>query len=222
VSSSFLPALSADRVIAVIRAPEIPDAAALCAALAEGGIRWVEFTFTTPGLTTHLQRASAHHESHVGAGTVMTGAQAQAAIDAGATYLVTPGCRQEVAEAAARAGIPVVMGALTPTEVAHALDLQAAAVKIFPAHSLGPRYFKDLAGSYPGVPLVASGGVNSANAAQFLAAGAQAVCAGSEVVPASAIAAADWSTITERAKRFMEALPARAAGLCGRPRRPPG
>jgi 2-dehydro-3-deoxyphosphogluconate aldolase / (4S)-4-hydroxy-2-oxoglutarate aldolase len=98
------------------------------------------------------------------------------------------------------------MGALTPTEVAHALDLQAAAVKIFPAHSLGPRYFKDLAGPYPGIPLVASGGVNSANPARFLDAGAQAVCAGSEVVPASVIAAADWSTITERAKRFMDAL----------------
>ncbi|MEV1066074.1 bifunctional 4-hydroxy-2-oxoglutarate aldolase/2-dehydro-3-deoxy-phosphogluconate aldolase [Streptomyces sp. NPDC050263] len=206
MSSAFLPALSADRVIAVIRAPEIPDAAALCAALAEGGIRWVEFTFTTPDVTTHLRRAAAHSETRIGAGTVMTGLQAQAAIDAGATYLVTPGCRQEVAETAATAGIPVVMGALTPTEVAHALDLRAAAVKIFPAHSLGPRYFSDLAGPYPGVPLVASGGVNSANAARFLAAGAHAVCAGSEVVPAPAVAAADWSTVTENARRFMRAL----------------
>jgi 2-dehydro-3-deoxyphosphogluconate aldolase/(4S)-4-hydroxy-2-oxoglutarate aldolase len=206
VSSSFLPTLSADRVIAVIRAPEIPDAAALCAALAEGGIRWVEFTFTTPDLTTHLRRAAAHNGCHIGAGTVMTAVQAQAAIDAGATYLVTPGCRPKVAEVAARAGIPVIMGALTPTEVAHALDLQAAAVKIFPAHSLGPGYLKDLAGPYPGVPLIASGGVNSANAAQFLAAGAQAVCAGSEVVPASAIAAADWPTVTKRARGFMETL----------------
>ncbi|MEV0186252.1 bifunctional 4-hydroxy-2-oxoglutarate aldolase/2-dehydro-3-deoxy-phosphogluconate aldolase [Streptomyces sp. NPDC050625] len=204
VSSPLLPTLSADRVIAVIRAPEISDAAALCAALAEGGIRWAEFTFTTPDLTEHLQRAAAHNGCHIGAGTVMTAVQAQAAIDAGATYLVTPGCRQEVSQVAAQAGIPVIVGALTPTEVAHALDLQAAAVKIFPAHALGPRYFKDLLGPYPGIPLIASGGVNSTNAAQFLAAGARAICAGSEVVSASAIAAADWPTITKRAKAFIE------------------
>jgi 2-dehydro-3-deoxyphosphogluconate aldolase/(4S)-4-hydroxy-2-oxoglutarate aldolase len=207
-----LTALAADRVIAVIRAPEIPDAAALCGALAEGGIRWVEFTFTTPGLTGHLRRAAgtgaagAAGGCHIGAGTVMTAAQAEEAIGAGATYLVTPGLRPAVAEAARAAGVPVVMGALTPTEVATALDLGATAVKIFPAHALGPRYFKDLTGPYPGVPLVASGGVNGTNAAAFLAAGARAVCAGSDVVPPSAVADGDWADITRRAKAFMDAV----------------
>jgi 2-dehydro-3-deoxyphosphogluconate aldolase/(4S)-4-hydroxy-2-oxoglutarate aldolase len=207
-------ALAADRVIAVIRAPRIPDATGLCAALEEGGIRWVEFTFTTPGVATHLRHAAASGSCRVGAGTVMTATEAREAIDAGASYLVTPGCRPAVAHVANEAGIPVIMGAFTPTEVAHALDLGAAAVKIFPARTLGPRYFKDLMGPFPGVPLVASGGVNAANAGGFLEAGARAVCAGSEVVPPAAVAVADWPAITERARDFVaEALAERRSPL---------
>lgn len=207
MSTTALEALGADRVIAVVRAPEIPDAAALAAALAEGGIRWLELTFTTPGLDVHLRAASAGGTGcRIGAGTVMTAAQAEQAVAAGAEYLVTPGNRPAVAEAARAAGVPVVMGALTPSEVADALDLGATAVKIFPARAFGPRYFKDLSGPYPGVPLVASGGVNAGNAAEFLAAGARAVCAGTDVVPPAAVAAGEWADITRRAKEFMAAL----------------
>ncbi|MFJ8045578.1 bifunctional 4-hydroxy-2-oxoglutarate aldolase/2-dehydro-3-deoxy-phosphogluconate aldolase [Kitasatospora sp. NPDC096147] len=198
-------ALAADPVIAVVRAPHIPDAAALCSALAAGGIGWTELTFTTPEVTTHLARAAeAGHP--VGVGTVLTAEQAREALDAGAGFLVTPGLRPEVAETAHRAGAPVLLGALTPTEVATALDLGAAAVKIFPAKSFGPGYFKDLQGPYPGVPLVASGGVNAGNAADFLAHGALAVCAGTDVVPPAVVAAGDWAEITRRAKAFTEAL----------------
>ncbi|WP_263172291.1 bifunctional 4-hydroxy-2-oxoglutarate aldolase/2-dehydro-3-deoxy-phosphogluconate aldolase [Streptomyces sp. SCSIO ZS0520] len=211
MTEDFLPELTADGVIAVIRAPRIADAAGLCAALAEGGIRWVEFTFTTPGITGHLRRAAKEAGSRVGAGTVLTEVQAREAIESGAGYLVTPGCRPAVAEAAEEAGVPVVMGALTPTEVARAVDLGADAVKIFPAHAFGPRYFKDLAGPYPGTPLVASGGVSGDNAAAFLAAGARAVCAGSEVVPAAAVAAGEWAEITGRARAFMAAARRTAA-----------
>lgn len=206
MSTSVLSALSADRVIAVIRAQEIPDAAALCGALVEGGIHWVEFTFTTPGVAALLQHAGHETGRRIGAGTVLTRAQAEEAIAAGAQFLVTPGCRPAVAAVANEAGIPVIMGALTPTEVAVAVDLGATAVKVFPAHTLGPRYFADLAAPYPGVPLVASGGVNSGNAADYLAAGAVAVCAGSEVVPAALVAGADWAGISARGKAFVDAL----------------
>jgi 2-dehydro-3-deoxyphosphogluconate aldolase/(4S)-4-hydroxy-2-oxoglutarate aldolase len=98
------------------------------------------------------------------------------------------------------------MGALSPTEVGLALDLGANAVKVFPARAFGPRYFKDLAGPFPHVPLVASGGVNADNAAGFLAAGARAVCAGSEVVPPAVVAAGDWPEITRRAHAFVNSL----------------
>ncbi|MFF2043653.1 bifunctional 4-hydroxy-2-oxoglutarate aldolase/2-dehydro-3-deoxy-phosphogluconate aldolase [Kitasatospora sp. NPDC058170] len=201
-------ALAADPVIAVVRAPRIPDAAALCAALAEGGITWTEFTYTTPDVTTHLRRA-ADAGWRVGVGTVLTAEQAERGVEAGASFLVTPGCRPEVAAAAHAAAVPAVLGALTPTEVARAVDLGAAAVKIFPARAFGPGYFKDLRGPYPDVSLVASGGVNAGNAADFLAHGALAVCAGTDVVPPEVVAAGDWAEITRRAKAFTAACGAR-------------
>ncbi|MFF2148477.1 bifunctional 4-hydroxy-2-oxoglutarate aldolase/2-dehydro-3-deoxy-phosphogluconate aldolase [Kitasatospora sp. NPDC058190] len=206
-SSAGPPPLSGDPVIAVVRAPRIPDAAALCAALAEGGIRITEFTYTTANVTDHLKLAS-EAGWPVGVGTVLTAEQAERGIAAGASFLVTPGCRPEVAEWARASGVPVVLGALTPTEVARAVDLGAAAVKIFPARVFGPGYFKDLRGPYPDVPLVASGGVNAGNAAEFLAQGALAVCAGTDVVPPEAVAAGDWAEITRRARVFTEACAA--------------
>ncbi|MDH6574938.1 bifunctional 4-hydroxy-2-oxoglutarate aldolase/2-dehydro-3-deoxy-phosphogluconate aldolase [Kitasatospora sp. MAP5-34] len=203
--SAFTELLAADRVIAVVRAPVIPDAAALCAALAEGGIRWVEFTFTTPDVTTHLRRAAAADTGcRLGVGTVLTAGQAEQAVAAGAQYLVTPGLRPAVAAAP----VPVVLGALTPSEVADALDLGAAAVKIFPARAFGPSYLKDLRGPFPDAPLIASGGVGAANAADFLAAGALAVCAGGEVAAPALVAAADWPELTRRARAFVAATTA--------------
>ncbi len=201
-------ALAASPVIAVVRAPRIPDAAALCAALAEGGITWTEFTFTTPDVTTHLHRA-AQAGHRVGVGTVLTAEQAERGLAVGAAFLVTPGLRPEVADAAHAARVPVVLGALTATEVAQAVDLGAAAVKIFPARAFGPGYFKDLRGPYPDVPLVASGGVNAGNAAAFLAHGALAVCAGTDVVAPELVAAGDWAEITRRARVFTQACAAR-------------
>ena len=112
-----------------------------------------------------------------------------------------------MAEVAHEAGVPIVLGALTPTEVAQALDLGTAAVKIFPAKAFGPGYFKDLRGPYPGLPLVASGGVNAGNAADFLAQGALAVCAGTDVVPPDVVAAGDWAEIT-RARASVHRRPA--------------
>lgn len=201
-------AISADRVLAVVRAPRIPDPAALCAALAEGGIRTVEFTFTTPGVAKVLAAAAAAREPgrHIGAGTVLTAAQAAEAIDAGAEFLVTPAVRPEVAAVAAARGIPVLMGAFTPTEVALALDLGAAAVKIFPASALGPRYLKDLRGPFPDVRLVPSGGVSAQNAREFLEHGALAVCCGTEVVAPALVADGGYPEIAERARRFNQAL----------------
>ncbi|MFI5980092.1 bifunctional 4-hydroxy-2-oxoglutarate aldolase/2-dehydro-3-deoxy-phosphogluconate aldolase [Streptomyces sp. NPDC051555] len=204
-SAALVATLTADPVIAVVRAPRIPDAAALCEALAAGGIRTVELTFTTPGVGAHIARAAAAGH-RVGVGTVLTADQAREAIAAGASFLVTPGLRPLVAAVAAEAGVPVVMGALTPSEVADALDLGAAAVKIFPAKTFGPGYFKDLHGPYPGAALVASGGVNATNAGAFLENGALGVCAGTDVVPPAAVEAGDWADITRRAAAFTAAL----------------
>jgi 2-dehydro-3-deoxyphosphogluconate aldolase/(4S)-4-hydroxy-2-oxoglutarate aldolase len=206
MSSTLMETLRADRALTVVRAEHLPDAAALCRALAEGGIRTVELTFTTPDVVEHLAKAADVPGVVLGVGTVLTADQARAAVDAGARYLVTPGLRPAVAEVAAATGVPVLLGAFTPTEVAVAVDLGAAAVKIFPAGRLGPQYLSDLRGPYPHVQLLPSGGVSTANAAAFLAAGATAVCAGTSVVPPAAVARGDWTEITRRAREFAAAL----------------
>ena len=199
--------LAADRSLVVVRAAVIPDAAQLCAALVEGGIRTVELTFTSPDLLPSLRRAAAVPSGAVvGAGTVLTADDARAAIDAGARFLVTPGIRPDVARVATEAGVPVYLGAMTPTEVAMAVDLGSSAVKIFPADRLGPGYLKDLKGPYPEVRLLPSGGINAANAREYLAAGALAVCCGTSVVPPAAVESGDWAGITDRAREFSRAL----------------
>lgn len=204
-----LDVLRSDRVLSVVRAETIPDAADLCHAIAAGGIRTVELTFTTPGVLDHL-RSCADSASGagitLGVGTVLTADQARAAIDAGARFLVTPGLRPEVAEVATTRSVPVFLGALTPTEVAQAVDLGSAAVKIFPAGSMGPKYLSDLRGPYPDVELLPSGGINEGNARSYLEAGALAVCAGTGVVPPAYVAAGNWAEITSRASNFVAAL----------------
>lgn len=205
----FVQQLEADRTLAVVRAPFIPDAAELCRALADGGIRSIELTFTTPDVLSHVRRAAetaAQHGAAVGIGTVMTAEQAKAAIDAGAQFLVTPGLRPEVAAVAVAAGIPFSLGAMTPTEVAQALDLGSAPVKIFPARQLGPAYLKDLQGPFPGIRLLPSGGIDASNAKSYLDAGAAAVCCGTSVVPPAAVASGDWADISARASAFTATL----------------
>lgn len=171
----------------------------------------VELTFTTTELPRHLRDAAAVPGCRVGAGTVLTAEDAATAVEAGAEFLVTPGLRPEVARVAHAHDVPVVMGAFTPSEVLAALDLGAAAVKIFPAHVLGPRYLKDLRGPLPGVRLIPSGGVGADNAGAFLAHGALAVSAGTDVVPPSVVASGDWTDVTRRARHFTGALPTPAA-----------
>lgn len=205
---ALLDTLRADRAITVVRAPRIDDPAALCAALVAGGIRTVEFTFTTPGVERVVAEAVAAATDSgalVGAGTVTDEARAEAAIAAGARFIVTPGLHDGVAAICRDAGIPFLLGALSPTEVMRAVEAGASAVKIFPASLVGPGYLKDLSGPFPGVAFVPSGGLHADNAAAWVDAGALAVTAGSSVVSATAIEAAEWAAVTERAAAFRAA-----------------
>ena len=198
-----------DRAMALIRASVIPDAATLVDALVAGGIRTVEFTFTTPDVERHLARALAApgaSAAFIGAGSVLTPVQARSALDAGAQFLVTPGLSPAVAEIAAEASVPMMMGAFTPSEIMQALSLGVWAVKVFPAQTAGPGHFEHLLGPMPMARLIASGGIDGTNAAAFLEAGAYAVTAGSSVVPAEVLAASGWDEIAHRAREFMTAL----------------
>lgn len=194
-----------DRAMALIRASVIPDAAALADTLVAGGIHAIEFTYTTPDVETHITRARST-DAVIGAGSVLTTAQARSALDAGAQFLVTPGLSAGVAEVAAEAGVPMMMGAFTPSEVMQALAQGVWAVKVFPAQTAGPDHFAHLLGPLPTSRLIASGGVDASNALSFLDAGAYAVTAGSSVVPAEALADSDWADIRRRAAAFTAAL----------------
>lgn len=201
--------LQRDRVVAVVRASVINDPGSLASALAAGRIRSVEFTFTTRGAEKIIRAASdAGTDAVIGAGTVLTAHQAHLAIDAGARFLVTPGLVPAVAAVAVARGVPIILGALTPTEVLQALDLGAAAVKIFPAASVGPEHIAAIRAALPGVHLLASGGVDESNASAYLRAGAFAVAAGSSVVSAGSIESGNWDFITERAQAFVDSFAA--------------
>lgn len=202
----LLAELTTRRALCIIRAPAIPDPVGLAGTLVEAGMPIVEFALTTPDAPRLIEAASGVDGLILGAGTVMTARDARDAIAAGARFLLTPGLRPEVAEEATRQGVPVVLGAMTPTEVATAVDLGATAVKVFPAARLGAAYFGDLHGPYPDVPLVATGGLHTGNAAEFLAGGAIAVTAGSGVVGPALAAESRFAEISARAREFLAAV----------------
>jgi 2-dehydro-3-deoxyphosphogluconate aldolase/(4S)-4-hydroxy-2-oxoglutarate aldolase len=206
VTAAALQVIAEDRAVTVVRAAQPFDVGSLVTALAAGGLRAVELTLTTPGILARLAGASIDNSAMVGVGTVLTAQDAEAAIDAGARFLVTPAVRECVAAVAATRNVPVIMGAYTPTEVMAAVDLGAAAIKIFPARAAGPDYLRDLQGPFPGLALIPSGGINAANAASYLAAGATAVTAGTDVVAPDLVDAANWTVITERARGFVAAI----------------
>lgn len=190
-----------------MRAQSVDDPAKLARTLADEGIRCVEFTFTIPGAAEVIAAGAREPGVIIGAGTVRSAEQAAAAIEAGARFIVSPGVIPAIVPVCQDHGVPLILGALTPTEV-HTVDaLGAEAVKIFPAGLGGPRYLRDLRGPFPGLAFVPSGGVTADNAAEFLAAGAAAVFAGSDLVPPAAVASGDYDTLAEGARKFRAAIP---------------
>jgi 2-dehydro-3-deoxyphosphogluconate aldolase / (4S)-4-hydroxy-2-oxoglutarate aldolase len=200
-----LDAIRSDRVVAVVRGRRVADPAGLAATLASAGIRAVEFTFTIPTVLEAIEAAAASG-AIVGAGTVRDERQARDALTAGAQFLVSPACVPEVAGVAREAGIPVFLGALTPTEVDAAVKAGTTAVKLFPAGIGGPRYLRDLRGTFPDVDFVPSGGVTEDNAREFLDVGAIAVYAGSGLAPPELVEAGDHEEIGRRAHAFVAAV----------------
>jgi len=195
------------RVIAVLRTPDADSAVRAAEALVAGGVRAIELTFTTPGAADALRRAREllPDEVVVGAGTIRDLAQLDAALDAGAEFLVTPHLDAELLTAMLDSGRPALPGTFTPTEVAAALAAGARAVKLFPASAVGPAYLKALRGPFPDVQVVPTGGIGPADVQPWLDAGAVAVGAGGELCPASLVAEGRWDELSAAAARFLAA-----------------
>jgi 2-dehydro-3-deoxyphosphogluconate aldolase / (4S)-4-hydroxy-2-oxoglutarate aldolase len=200
-----LSAIRSDRVVAVVRGDRVADPPGLARTLADAGVRAIEFTFTIPDVLAAIESA-ADSGVVIGAGTVRDERQASDALAAGAQFLVSPACVPKVAHVGLEAGVPVFLGALTPTEVDAALKAGTSAVKLFPASVGGPRYLRDLRGPFPAADFIPSGGVTEENARDFLDAGAIAVYAGSGLVPPELVASGDHEEIDRRAHAFVAAL----------------
>lgn len=204
-SSVFRQRLDIGRVVAVVRAPSYGDGGAIADALVEGGIELVEFTLTGSDALSVIEHARRLGNAVVvGAGSVLTPQDARRAVDAGAQFLVSPARISGVVRAAG--AVPVVLGAFTPSEVIEAHALTDGPVKLFPAASGGTSHLSALAGPLPHVPLMPSGGVDADNVADWLAAGAVAVNAGSSLCPVDAVLSGDWAELTRRARRLRSAV----------------
>lgn len=197
-------------VLAVLRAPSPELALEASEAIIRGGVTGIEVTFSTPDAPAVIRELIARHgdAAHIGAGTVTTVDQAEAAADAGAEFLVSPGTLPALTPAMLDTGRVVMTGAMTPTEVMGALELGVDVVKIFPASLGGPSYLGALRGPFPDAPLMPTGGVTPDNLADWFRAGAVAVGAGGDLANGASIAASDWADIEQRSARFAASLAA--------------
>jgi len=199
-----LDTLKSTRVLAVLRAPSARSALSAADALVSGGVTGLEITYSTPDAPAVIRDLNDKYGDRIylGAGTVTTPDQADAAANAGARFLVSPGTRESLTAAMKATGLVVMTGALSPSEVMAAVEYGSDVVKIFPASLGGPAYLSALRGPFPDVPLMPTGGVTPENIGDWFAAGAIAVGAGGDLCSSAALAAGDWAEITRRAELF--------------------
>lgn len=199
-----LEALQSARVVAVIRAPARESLVPITSALLEGGIRAIEVTLSTPDAIQGIRDLEREFGDAIllGVGTVLLAETVGQAADAGASFVVSPVFVPAVVQATRNLGLLSLPGAFTPTEVLRAWNEGADVVKVFPAGTLGPGYFKDLLAPMPFLRLMPTGGVEAANVGAWIEAGAFAVGAGSSLLPKKLVQEGRWAEITALAKSF--------------------
>jgi 2-dehydro-3-deoxyphosphogluconate aldolase / (4S)-4-hydroxy-2-oxoglutarate aldolase len=197
-------------VVAIVRRPKV-DPARCVEHLFRARIRLVEITMDTEGAEEILRSLAPSVPSNalLGAGTVTDVVRAEAALAAGATFLVTPNLDLEVIRLARANGVPIMPGAMTPTEIWNAAAAGADYVKVFPASALGPGFFREIRGPFAHIPLMATGGINLENARDFIVNGVEALGVGGALIPKSNH---EFDRCGESARRFLELVrEARAA-----------
>ncbi len=202
--TELLAALRRARVVPVVRTRDRGLAATVVAWLRDAGIGIFEITMTIPGAPELIRELAADPRLLVGAGTVADAATARSCLAAGARFIVAPWIDTTLAAPCREADAVLMLGAMTPSEVRAALAAGADAVKIFPAASAGgPAHIKALRSVFPEVAFCPTGGVDPANAAAYLAAGAAFVGIGGALVDEARIAAGDRAAITEAARAVL-------------------
>jgi 2-dehydro-3-deoxyphosphogluconate aldolase / (4S)-4-hydroxy-2-oxoglutarate aldolase len=192
---------AAVRLIPVITLPDAAQAEPLAAALKAGGLPCAEVTLRTDAAEEAIRVMSQDPDMLVGAGTVLSQDQADRAIGAGARFIVTPGYSARVVHACLDRSVPVIPGAVTATEIGTALDDGVRVVKFFPAATMGgPAALRALAGPFPMMRFIPTGGVTPGNMADYLALSCVLAVGGSWVVAPDLLASGNYGEVTRRAK----------------------
>jgi 2-dehydro-3-deoxyphosphogluconate aldolase/(4S)-4-hydroxy-2-oxoglutarate aldolase len=208
------------RLVAVLRHARPELAVETARALLAGGVRVVEISLDSPGALDMLRAIKDGLDGRVavGAGAVVDQGAAQAALEAGAEFIVSPHTDARMVSELAKQGVACLPGALTPTEILAAWDAGAALVKLFPAGGAGSVYLKMLRGPLRDIPLLPTGGITLENAAGFIAVGAWGLSVGAALADPATIQARRFHELTRRATAFCQAAaPARRTflGTCG-------
>lgn len=190
------------RVVPVVVVDDAAQGVLVASALRDGGLPVAEVTFRTAGARAAIEAIAREvPDVLVGAGTVVTAAQVDEAVDAGARFLVSPGLSAAVVRRAQELGVSVVPGVATPSDVIAALDLGLDVVKLFPANVVGgPAAVTAFSAPFPGLRFVPTGGVSAANLLDYLALPAVLAAGGSWMVDAALVRAGDTAEITRRTR----------------------
>lgn len=205
---NWLSVLRKNRVFAVIRAPSLEMGRQMALAVAASGMRLIEITWNSEKAVDLITKLRGElPDCIIGTGTVLNLQDLHSAINCGAQYIFTPHVDAELIRVAVAQNIPIIPGALTPTEIVTAWNFGAPSVKVFPVQSLGgANYIKSLQGPLGHIPLIPTGGVTIDNANQFLSAGAIAVGLSSELFPKALVEANNWELITQNAKNLLQSI----------------
>jgi len=178
--AALITEMQRSRLVAVVRSKTSEDALALAQAAIDGGVKFVEITFSVPGALDVIKNLSGQSGAHVGAGTVLSKKQAEAATGAGAKFVVSPTLELDLIPMCHEANIPCFPGAATPTEILTAARAGADLVKIFPADLVGAvDFIRQMAGPFPAVRFMVSGGVSLSNVQDYVQVGVIGICLGS-------------------------------------------
>lgn len=208
---SAIQQILSQKIIAVVRLDDYNRAVDVARALAAGGVTVLEFTLTGHGAIEAVSatRKALGDAVCVGVGTVLMAEDAEAAVDAGAQFIVTPALRRQVIAACVKRQTLVVCGGFSPTELLEAYEAGSELVKVFPAQLGGPRFIKDVLAPMPFLKLVPTGGVSPENAREYLNAGAVAVGIGGNLVSNRLVKAEAFDQITRTAMACVDAVHAK-------------
>lgn len=193
------------RAIAVIRASQLELGRQMALAMASGGIELIEITWNSANASELITKLRSElPECTIGTGTLLNLEQLDNAISAGAQFLFTPHVDPTMIQVAVAENIPIIPGALSPTEIVTAWNYGATCVKVFPVQAVGgASYIKSLQGPLGHIPLIPTGGVTLKNAQEFLQAGAIAVGLSSELFPKQFVETGNWQAISQQAKTLV-------------------